>query len=432
MASALLAVDHFNARSVAIVPELSTTADSSSRGNDDDNSEIKSVMKYCPYTFGPVKAVDTGFNSHMAMEYVVQELQEGGPVDAIAGPYNEIPALELSVLATGMTAPIVSHRAFDSNLLSPQRHPYFSQLSADFQSRMQFVSKYMSHIGRDNFIAILYSSTASEIQQADIVTRVLEQDGFDQVQAFSYKPVAPSPPGGDNSEDAEKSIRDALEKIRKTGFRTIYVLPSSLDRETPFIGKAATELELDTGNHMWILSGGVAELSSSEIELFLSSVGTRALFLQGAAYFYADDENGAVRFSETHLQRRNKDFLERVEALNPISNYFGDSFQDIARSNYPIQRIVDKFGSFTQGSSYMYDAVISIGLGACIAALALDKSQNSTAITGKMHLDGIRSVDFRGASGRVLFGGESGTPGSRVADTIPFAIVNLLPEGGTG
>ena len=151
-----------------------------------------------------------------------------------------------------------------------------------------------------------------------------------------------------------------------------------------------------------------------------------------SAYFYAVDEIDAVGFSDEQLEKRDTIFLERVEALNPIPNYFGDSLKDIIGSQYPIQRIVEKFGSFTQGSSYMYDAIMSIGLGACKAAMAIDRSQNNTAITGKMHLDGIRSVDFHGASGRVAFGGEMRAPGSRVADTIPFAVVNLLPEKGSG
>ena len=375
-------------------------------------------------------------------------------VDAMAGPYNDIPALELSVLATGLTAPLVAHRAFDSNLLSPpHRHPYFSQVSADVTSNVEFLMLFLRHIQRNDYIAILYSSTSSEIQQADLVSTLLAQNGFDNVQAFGYKPPAiltsrraftttttttmtdDDREGNDTTyyyyEPSAKSIRDALERIKKTGFRTIYVLPSSLDRETPVIGTVATELGLDTGDHMWILSGGIAKLSSAEIVQFLSDSGRETTFLHGAAYFYAVDDIGTC-FEEKQLARKDSTFLERVEALNPIPNYFGDSLQDIARSKYPIQRIMEKFASFTQGSSYMYDAVMTIGLGACKAAMANDKSQNSTAITGKMHLDGIRSVDFHGASGRVAFGGESRAPGSRAADTIPFAVVNLLPEKDTG
>ena len=411
MASALLAVDHFNARSVAIVPELSTASNE--------------IMRNCNIRFGDVQAVDTGTNSHQAMEYVVEELQHNGPFDAIAGPYNEIPALELSVLATGMEAPIVCHRAFDSNLLLPERHPYFSQVSADFRSRMQFVSNYLKHIGRNNYIAVLYSSTASEIQQADIVTTILEQDGFDQVATFSYK----APKSTDDTE-AERSIHDALEKIRNTGFRTIYVLPSRLDRDTPIIGKAATDFALDRGEHMWVLSGGVAELSATEIAYFLSTFGARAPFLQRSAYFYAVDDYEPKDFSKMHLERQTRAFLERVEELNPISNYFGDWFHNRSIHKYPIQRIVEDSGSFTQGSSYMYDAVLAIGLGACKATF--DNIHNDSAMTGRMHLDGIRSIEFHGASGKVAFGDHAGSPGSRMVNTIPFAIVNLLPEGATG
>ncbi|CAB9497797.1 expressed unknown protein (Partial), partial [Seminavis robusta] len=71
MAAALLAVDHFNTRNDSIVRELGE-------------------LQECGIQFGNVVAVDTGTNSHQAMEYVVEQLQEMGPVDSIAGPYNEI------------------------------------------------------------------------------------------------------------------------------------------------------------------------------------------------------------------------------------------------------------------------------------------------------------------------------------------------------
>jgi hypothetical protein len=75
----------------------------------------------------------------------------------------------------------------------------------------------------------------------------------------------------------------------------------------------------------------------------------------------------------------------------------------------------------------MFDAVLAIGLGAC---QALGKSDgNGTAMTGRMHVAGIRSVLFHGTSGMIKFGGLPDTPGARAEDTVPFGVANLLPYG---
>ena len=410
MAAALLAVEHFNARNTSVVAELGD-------------------LQGCGISFGAdtVVAVDTRVNSHQAMQYLVKELQQGDPVDAIAGPYNEIPALELSVLATGMEAPIVSHRAFDSNLLLPKRHPFFSQVSPDFHSEMQFISTYLQHIGRHNYIAILYSSTASEVQKVDILRSILEKDGFTQVRSFSYRAQDPTEESL-LQEGHDRSVRDSLQNIKATGFRTIFVLPWQLDFDTPVIGRHAAELELDRGEHMWIMTGGIAELSPRNVEAFLlKSLAGNATFLNSIAYTMAVDQYAPLYFPDSILQYQDQAFFQRVAALNPISNYFGDdTLRDLLSGEYPLARLTAEQGSWMLGTSFMYDAVMSIGLGACTAASASE--ENGTAFTGKMHLDGIRAVDFLGASGKIQFGSSAGSPGSRVASTVPFAVFNLLPN----
>ena len=85
MASALIAVDHFNERNPAVVSELSSLD--------------------CNISIGNISVLDTGTNNHLAIEDLVS-LQRP---HAIVGPYNEIPALELSVFATSLKIPIVAH-----------------------------------------------------------------------------------------------------------------------------------------------------------------------------------------------------------------------------------------------------------------------------------------------------------------------------------
>lgn len=80
---------------------------------------------------------------------------------------------------------------------------------------------------------------------------------------------------------------------------------------------------------------------------------------------------------------------------------------------------------FTYVPGFMYDAVMSIGIGACLAK----REQNGT-ISGSEHVEGIRSAKFGGATGPVQFGIEGGgsdAVGARNSSTISWVAVNFLP-----
>jgi len=133
---------------------------------------------------------------------------------------------------------------------------------------------------------------------------------------------------------------------------------------------------------------------------------------------------------ETVLVQQNKSFFDWVQELNPVPDYFSeDQLQALATSDNPVETAQNISQSWMQGASYIYDAVMTIGIGACQAVVD-NGLKNGSGITGAMHLDGIRSVDFMGASGRVAFRKNSTAPGSRIRETVPFCAVNLLPFGG--
>jgi Receptor family ligand binding region len=327
LAAAVLAVEHFNSRNESIVKELGD-------------------LQNCGITFGNVVAVDTGTNSHQAMDYVVDQLLEmghAGVVDAIAGPFNEVPALELSVMATWMRAPIVAHAAYDSNLLDPARHPYYSQVCGDFHSEMQFIANYLLHLKRHNYIAVLYSSTASEIQKADILTTILKMEGFDQVRTFGYKASGPE-------EAASGSVRDALDGIKETGYRTIVTLPAQLGLDMPLIGKSAIDLSMDQGSHLWVISGGDVALTTLEVYDFVTrSDEMNATILKGSAYVYAIDDTSFYDFPEGILQTQDRLFFDRVQKLNPVPfDITKDS--SVATATFPIQKMAEISSSWMRVS----------------------------------------------------------------------------------
>jgi hypothetical protein len=282
-------------------------------------------------------------------------MQQKGPPDAIAGPYNEIPALELSVLATGMKIPIVAHRAFDQNLLLPERHPYYSQVSADFYSEMEIVGEYLKYVGREDYIAVVYSSAASVQQKVDILRVVLEKRGFGQVRTFSYRSSDMLVEG-----TPDRNIRSALQRVKETGFRTIIVLLSRLDADAPEIGHAAAEFGLDQGGHFWMISGGIAEMSMLEANSFLGqSPNIGANWLKGAAYLFPYDafELNRVDFRGL-LRQQDLSFIQGVQVLNPIEGYAEKEIQEVAGEEYPLRTIMANLSTFAQGTSFMVRFVV--------------------------------------------------------------------------
>jgi len=301
LAAVLLAIEHFNTRNLTVVQEL-------------DGHE---VLRNCPIQFGKnaasreeddddtttttnttIQVVDTGVNSHQALGQIVTDLllQQQQPAsssirttisipDAIAGPYHSIPALELSVLATGLQSPLVSHRSSSSGssgsdsdssssssttisdllLLDPTYNPYYHQLTADWNAEMNFVARFLQHFNRTNYIAIVYNSysgnsnnttntnTASAAYQSVVSAKVdrlqlllEEQYGMDHVEAFRYIPSRhmsdkelqklqsmqqsamqsssnqkPHTPNQKRSASSSEDCRTVLQKVKETGYRTI-------------------------------------------------------------------------------------------------------------------------------------------------------------------------------------------------------------------
>jgi hypothetical protein len=113
MAGALMAMEHFNARNASVVPELANF--STSLCNVYFDMETSTVY-------------DTGSFTHKAATSLVNKSSPAAfiPPCAIAGPYNDLPARDLSILALSYQIPQVAHRVFDPLFA----HSYYKSLFA--------------------------------------------------------------------------------------------------------------------------------------------------------------------------------------------------------------------------------------------------------------------------------------------------------------
>ena len=108
-------------------------------------------------------------------------------------------------------------------------------------------------------------------------------------------------------------------------------------------------------------------------------------------------------------------FARRVNSMNPISK--GESGYVWAQPDFFMSP-----SHLEYGQSFMYDAVMSVGIGACLAA----QNANGT-VSGISHLKGIRQAQFKGASGNVEFQNAGIYPGARVPNDIIWVTFNFLP-----
>jgi Receptor family ligand binding region len=434
LAAALMAMDHFNERNPIVVPELAQLRD-------------------CSYTmdYDQLQVFDTQTDQTNAMASLLQQpssLFQSQLPHAILGPFNEIPSRELAVIASGFHIPLITHRGIDHNLLHQQS--FVSQVNPDLYSNMQVLGQYLLHWNRTNFIAVLYASNVdSAVQRVETFRGVAYTLNMTHVQTFGYASPGEITPGA-----PDRTPRHALQQLKASGYRTIIWISRNFHVDGAEISAAAHEFELDVGNHLWIMAAGIELSLEPDAEEIVNSLPTTQ-FIWGSVYLepvdpvlYDEVVNETNSFL-TAWQSQNASFVKRLAALNPfpVSRYQEqwDEILEEIRANPAAQGLADSFVTPSPifppdnlfisvpnaYSTFLYDAVIATGMGACLAEKNKTGDNHTTTpfLTGEQLQAGIRAVDFQGASGRVLFGNAKDTPGSRVGSTVSYAVFNIMPEG---
>ena len=404
MAAAVLAVDHFNARDTSVVPEL---------------SEISN----CRISFDVTKSMffDTQSTTHEGHLSFAAYTNEFGPPCAIAGPFNEIPAMGLSADATAYQIPLVAHRSFNYRLGNPRYNPFASTVYPDLLSSSGSLTEFLFSKGRTDFVAIFYALTEIGLQRNEGVTLRFDSSNI------RYKLYPFFPPTLANVEYAERLIHTEVRKMREDGYRTIVVALEDPVSEIPLLADAAEEFEMNRGEHFWVFVGyfeeSFAQQSSAPEYANVTKLLSGSAFLTAAENHHLldpDHPDGDGFLSS--WKRQNATFVERVNSFNPIEEGQPGYFH--ANESF-FQDYEPKFGS-----GFLYDSIMSIGMGACWAANA---TANGT-VTGLAHLEGVRSVDFHGASDHVLIGTEYGVAPTfgRRESTVAMAVLNVLPKSPEG
>jgi hypothetical protein len=189
MAATLLAVEHFNERNATIVPEL-------------NSSEMASCNVQLKVDF-----FDTGIKTD---GFASQQLQESGIIPCgIVGPFNDAPALELSVMARAFQVPIIVHRAFDLRVGSNE---FTSLIFPDLLEGARNLVSYLRHIGRTNYIGVLYSLSDVNFQRREMLSYELDQNDMNHLSSAFINPRASG-----TFLEGERSPLEALRRIKERG-----------------------------------------------------------------------------------------------------------------------------------------------------------------------------------------------------------------------
>ena len=390
LASALLAIEHFNERDPQVVPEL---------------ARPDFAKENCPIHFSNSSLIaDTHGRGSDAVSVVLEQVYNQSLPSAIAGGYHEEPALELSVVANSLKIPFVAYGGSNIRVVTPYYFPYSSRTSSSVIDVAGATTSFLFHLGRTDAIGVLQAASATASQLAEGIIASAKGRGAD-VDVATYVPPVFSGP--------ERHIEESMMRLKETGFRTFVLIVETIEDELQVVADAANKLGLNNGDYLWLIMGDM-EIDFFSSQAVTENVNVRKL-LQGAGHVRALDRFSWDPSEDTFLSswmNQNATFARKVNDKNPIEPESPGFF--LAEDDY-FQTILPE-----PGAGFLYDAIMSIGLGLCKAQASGNWSEWSVVASQQL-------TEFQGATGPVSFGSDPAYPGGRAANTLAFGVFNILP-----
>jgi hypothetical protein len=391
MAAAYMALQHWNDRDASVIAEI---------GN----------YRTCPYQFDLSKSVFVDSSSASALQQVEQQFsRQDSTFCAMVGPYDDLPASDFSVLAKAAHVPIVPYRGFNMKLVNPMYNSFTTMVFPDPEMVSASLAEFLVGRGRTNFVSILASVGAVDIAQMLTLKFFVEGIAHTSTHFFSPPEVLEQRPGA--------NVKTAVRNVKNDGFRTIVVITDFPLADLHAIADEAEANGLNNGDYFWVFMGPIdieqAFLDAAKLGLALTSNITK--LTRGAAYITASENRFRDPQGDLFLKswkQQNTSVLETLKTLNPIQpgqdGYYNPPSNFFTFRDQPVP-----------GASYIYDAMIAVGMGMCNAA---NTTTWNDTISGEAHRDGIRSVVLQqGASGKMAFGNVQALDSSGMRRFMPGA-----------
>lgn len=291
MAAALMAVEHFNTRNNTVVPELA----------DLDGCNVRLKL-------GNTSFFDTGSLTQLASQRLFS--REEVPC-AIAGPFSDLPAGELSVMAQAAKFPMVAHRAYNYRTTSNFFSSYTSQVYPHVLSSTRNLVSFLQHKGRTNYIALLYALSDVNFQRRETLSFELDNSNIKWTSSTYIPPLS----SGSFTTETRSAIT-ALKHLKKSGYRTIVVAMDSAWGELQAIADAAEALGMNEGDYFWVWY----DVFEPAIPFFgnnnISKIVSGSVWMLPLENALLDPD--ADPFA-TSWNSQGKEEIDRLNTVNPIS-----------------------------------------------------------------------------------------------------------------
>jgi hypothetical protein len=408
MAAALLAFQHFNERDPSVVPEL---------------SDPRFAKENCNFRFDINSSTfyDTQVFSNKPPQDVLDHVLHHGSPCAMAGPYFDKAGFDLATMATSLQVPIVAHHLLDPKFTMDVFYPYMTPANAFSMGFALPMVDFLQRRGRTNHISFLHSIKPQYQTMVGAISNVLERQGI-------RTKLHPYFSGGLNINNQAGiqplKIDNVFSRLKSAGFRTIVVFTNEMDllRDLPAMANEAERLGMNSGTYFWVFCTGIppGTVSWAKHNKNITKLLRGAAVIDYADGFSIDKE--ADRFLQS-WRTQNATMIDTLRAHNPIPVGMPGHYAP----NQDYFQAVDP----DPGAGFMYDSIMAIGMGACLS----EPRESGLVVTdGLSHVQGIRAVNFSGASGRMWFekGFAAGSLGLRNFTSGMYAVYNLLPPGGGG
>jgi hypothetical protein len=363
MAAAELARKHFNERDATIVPELAQLGD----------CDILLETKKSPG--GETLYRDSAYSRSTVVKKLL-DMTNDSNFCGIVGPIDPRANEGVSVLSESLKIPQVAYATIDRRLSQRDDFPTFARVIPEAADFSLAVAKYLQRVQERDYIAAIYDQSDYGEQFGGPFEVAQKTLGYETITEHMI-------------EGKDESIKKALENVYKQGYRTILL---ATDREAFLddVARIAEEQGLLGEGYFWILSGGALPPAllptlRHEIDSPIDKM------LRGAAVFTNYDPfvyNGETDPFLKAWRSQNSTLVDRLNSIQPRQSN-GDSFFTADPSYFQTE-------TPTEYASFMYDAVMATGIGACNALLAGSSSNGD-------HYNAIVSSSFQGASGPVSF-----------------------------
>lgn len=430
LASAVLAINHANARDGSVVPAFASpdfqtchvsiphfavldSQQSADKNGNAFNLNLTDVVS---------KGRSDEYNVQMLPGFdaaVTRGVFEDGGYDpsVVIGPLR---ASAHHMIGTTASA---NQMSFDIPQISPSavglsrdlknelEHPYFARMVSSSNVFAQALMDYLlDEIERD-FIGVVYPANAFGRSIWEDFKRLAGELNV-TVKGVEFEVNSTDAEvdnnGPSSASSQSQSMHTALSSLKETKFLTfVAVVETNVQVEKLIV--VANSLDMCDDDALWLMHSREALMPTSSA-LYAANGSPLDNFVRGLGYLVPSiDDNGAFVSS---LKSQNSSFVQQVVAASPakfgMNNYFG------ATDNFFQQEFYSDHIYYEGG--YIYDAVAAAVLGACEA-----RKSSASSMTGAQHLDEILALNVTGATGTIAFDRESR---SRSSYTMSFSMLN--------